>query len=157
MFGDSIITGIVPFLAKGKDEMHNVVKICRKAIAFLDKRADSDAAETEDDKQGESMRCLRVLTMISDPYCMLWPHVVDAFESTLIYSQTPPGGSCMPSMLPSSRRPSRTQANFSSTSKSLRAKTFMTHWRRRSSCNTLCRACQCSWPSAKRRSMATSS
>ena len=107
MFGDSIITGTVPFLAKGKDEMHNEVKICRAAIAFLDKRADSDAAETCDDTLGEIMRCLRVLTMISDPYCMLWPHVVDAFEPTLIYSQTPPGGSCTPSMLPGSRRPSQ--------------------------------------------------
>ena len=74
--------------------MHNVVKICRKAIAFLDKRADSDAAGTFDDTLGEIMRFLRVL--IGDPYCMLWPHVVDAFDghaakrtkaakSTLIY------------------------------------------------------------------------
>ena len=46
MFGDSIISGIVPLVAKCEDEMHNVVKICREAIAFLDKNADSDAAET---------------------------------------------------------------------------------------------------------------
>ena len=96
MFGDGIISGIVTLVAKGKDEMHNVVKICRKAIAFLDKRADSDAAEAFDDTLGEIMRCLRGLTMIGDPYCMLWPHVVDAFDgdaakrtkaakSTLIY------------------------------------------------------------------------
>ena len=45
--------------------MHNVVKICRKAIALSDKRADSDAAETFDDTLGEIMRCLRVLTMIA--------------------------------------------------------------------------------------------
>ena len=93
MFGDGIISGIVSLVAKGKDEMHNVVKICRKAIAFLDMRADSGAAETFDDTLGEIMRCLRVLTMIGDPYCMLWSHVVDAFDghaakaakSTLIY------------------------------------------------------------------------
>ena len=96
MFGDGIISGIVPVVAKGKDEMHNVVKICRKAIAFLDKHADSDAAETFDDALGEIMRCPRVLTMIGDACCMLWPHVVDAFDghaakrtkaakSTLIY------------------------------------------------------------------------
>ena len=96
MFGDGIISGIVPLVAKGKDEMHNVVKICREAIAFLDKHADSDAAETFDDTLGEIMRCLRVLMMIGDPYCMLWPHVVDAFDghaakrtkaakSTLVY------------------------------------------------------------------------
>ena len=76
--------------------MHNVVKICRKAIGFLDKHADSDAAETFDDMLGDITRCLRFLIMIGDPYCMLWPHVVDAFDghaakrtkaakSTLIY------------------------------------------------------------------------
>ena len=32
-------------VAQGKDEMHNLVKICRKAIGFLDKRADSVVAE----------------------------------------------------------------------------------------------------------------
>ena len=35
MFGDGIISGIVTPVAKGKDEMHNVVKICRKAVAIL--------------------------------------------------------------------------------------------------------------------------
>ena len=92
MFEDGIMSGIVHFVANGKDEMHNVVKICRAAIAFLDKRADSDAAETFDDTLGEIMRCLRVLTMIGDPNCMLWPafdgHAAKrtkAAQSTLIY------------------------------------------------------------------------
>ena len=71
MFGDGIISGIVSLVAKGKDEMHTVVKICRKAIAFLGKHADSDAVEAFDDTLGEIMRCLRVLTIIGDPYCML--------------------------------------------------------------------------------------
>ena len=137
-----------------------MVKICRKAITFLDKRADSDAAETFDDTLGEIMRCLRVLTMIGDPNCMLWPHVVDAFDgdaakrtkaakSTLIYG-----------------------VHFALKSNSgwwelhaehvVRFEATVTHAAqmqqyRRSSCNRLCRACQCSWPSAKRRSTATSS
>ena len=79
-FGDGIISGIVPLEAKGKDEMHNVVKICRKPIAFLDKRADFDAAEAFDHTLAEIVRCLRVLTMIGFAYCMLWPLVVDAFD-----------------------------------------------------------------------------
>ena len=144
--------------------MHNVVKICRKAIAFLDKRADSDAAEAFDDTLGEIMRCLRVLSMIGDPYCMLWHHVVDAFDgdagkrtkaakSTLIYRVHFALKSNSGWWELHAEHVARFEATrCSSTSKSLRAKTFRTHWRRRSSCNRLCRACQCSWPSAKRRS-----
>ena len=72
------------------------MEICRKAIAFLDKHADSDAAEAFDDTLGEIMRCLSFLTVIGDPCCMLWSQVVDAFDgraakrakaakSTLVY------------------------------------------------------------------------
>ena len=35
MFEDGTIFGIVPLVVKGKDEMHDVVKSCRKAIRFL--------------------------------------------------------------------------------------------------------------------------
>ena len=56
--------------------MRCVVKICRKAIAFFDKHADSDATEAFDDMLGEIMSCLRVLTMIGDHHCM----VADAFD-----------------------------------------------------------------------------
>ena len=55
LFGDGIISGLVHLLAKGKDEVHHVVKICRKALAILDKRADSDGAEAFDDTLGEIM------------------------------------------------------------------------------------------------------
>ena len=72
------MSAIVTLVAKGKDEMHDVVKICRKAIAFLYKRVDSDGAEAFDDTLGEIMMFLRVLTMIGDPCCTLWPQVVDA-------------------------------------------------------------------------------
>ena len=38
LFGDGIISDIVHLLAKGKDEMHHVVKIRRKELAILDKQ-----------------------------------------------------------------------------------------------------------------------
>ena len=44
--------------------MHNVAKICRKAIDILKKHADSGGEEAFEDTLGEITRCLRVLTMI---------------------------------------------------------------------------------------------
>ena len=51
--------------------MHNVAKICRKAIDILNKHADSGGAEAFEDTLGEITRCLRVLTMIGGPLCLL--------------------------------------------------------------------------------------
>ena len=40
-------------MAQGKNEMYNVVKICRKTIAFLDKHVGPDGADAFDDTLGE--------------------------------------------------------------------------------------------------------
>ena len=94
MSGDGIISVIVHLSVKGKDEMHNVMKICRKATAFLDKLFDSVGAEAFHGTVGEIMRCLRVLTMIGGPYCMLWPQVVDAFDGHVASKEDQGGQVC---------------------------------------------------------------
>ena len=80
-FQEGLISGIAPLIAKGADQVGNVVRICGKAMAFLEEHADGDGAEVFDDALSELLTCLRVLKMLGDPYCVAYPKAVEAFDS----------------------------------------------------------------------------